>query len=59
MLKKILCEDTSVSKQSDTLIDIRDVYFSEVTYGGKHKLEKTHFTLFSKGVRPQGLCSAG
>jgi hypothetical protein len=41
-----------VSKQSDILIDIRDVYFSEVPYAGKHKPEKDPVDTIHYGGKP-------
>jgi hypothetical protein len=49
---QIFCDDTSVSKKSDTLTGIRDVYFSEVPYGGRHKLEKDPVYTIQHGGKP-------
>jgi hypothetical protein len=51
---QIFCDDTSVSKQSDTLIGIRDVSFSEVPYDEYHKLEKDPvYTIQHGGKHPE------
>jgi hypothetical protein len=52
MAPQKLCDDTSVSKQSDTLVYIRGVYFSEDPYGGKHKLEKDPVYTIQHGGEP-------
>jgi hypothetical protein len=49
---QIFCDDTSVSKKSDTLTGIRDVYNSEVPYGGRHKLEKDPVYTIQHGGKP-------
>jgi hypothetical protein len=43
-----------VSKKIDTLIDICNVYFSEVPYAGGHKLEKDPvYTIQHRGEPPR------